>query len=144
MQTKFGARSHVTKILQAKSGQKVDDFEPIYLGDYSILMKNGLWFLSTLSTITINEITQYSFCYVHLPQLEYYFSSFFFFFLTFFFFFLILLRLSTFKPLNSLYSKFERLKISGRTSAQLKLGVPGWRISLKRIVQNFELSNRRS
>ena len=28
------APGHVTKILQAKSGQKVDDFEPIYLGNY--------------------------------------------------------------------------------------------------------------
>ena len=71
---------------------------------------------------TINWI---SFSYVHLPQLEYYFS-FFFLFSYFFFFFNILLRLSTFKPLNALYSKFERLKISGRTSARLKLGVPGW------------------
>ena len=44
----------------------------------------------------------------------------------FFFFFLFLLRLSPFKPLNALYSKFERLKISGRTSVRLKLGVPGW------------------
>ena len=56
----------------------------------------------------------------------------FFFFFVFFhtvliFFFLILFRLSTFKPLNALYSKFERLKISGRTSAGMKLVVPGWR-----------------
>ena len=53
---------------------------------------------------------------VRLPQLEYYFSS----------FFLILLRLSTFEPLNALYSKFEELKISEMSSARLKLGVPSW------------------
>ena len=34
MQTTFGAPVYVIKILQAKSGQKVDDFEPIYLGNY--------------------------------------------------------------------------------------------------------------
>ena len=43
-----------------------------------------------------------------------------------FFLFLILLWQSTFKPLNALYSKFEQLKISGRTSARLKSGVPSW------------------
>ena len=72
---------------------------------------------------TINHL---SFGYVRLPQLEYYFSSFFFFFLTFFFFFILLLQLYTFKLLNALYSKFRRLKILGRDSARLKLGVPGW------------------
>ena len=72
---------------------------------------------------TINWL---SFDYVHLPQLKHYFSFFFFFFLTFFFFFNILLRQSTFKPPNALYLKFERLKISGRTSARLKLRVPRW------------------
>ena len=30
----LGAPGHVTKILQAKSGKEVDDFEPIYLGNY--------------------------------------------------------------------------------------------------------------
>ena len=30
----LGAPCHVTKILQANNGQKVDDFEPIYLGYY--------------------------------------------------------------------------------------------------------------
>ena len=54
------------------------------------------------------------------------FFFFFTFFLLFFLFFIILLRLFTFKPLNALYSKFEWLKISGRTSLQLKLGMPGW------------------
>ena len=79
-----------------------------------------------------------SFGYVRLPQPEYYFSSFFFFFLTFFF----LLRFSAFNPLNALYSKFERLKISGKTSAGIKLGVPGRWIPLNRALQNFELLNR--
>ena len=78
------------------------------------------------------------FGYVRLPQLEYYFSSFF----LFSYFFVIFLRLCTFKPLNALYSKFERLKISGRTSARMKLEVPGWGISLKRVLQNYKLLNR--
>ena len=30
----LGAPGHVTKILQAESQQKVEDFEPIYLGNY--------------------------------------------------------------------------------------------------------------
>ena len=77
---------------------------------------------------------------VRLPQLEYYFFCFSF-FLLFFFFFLILLRLFTFKLLNALYSKFKRLKVSGRTSARLKLGVSGWGFPLKRVLQNFELLN---
>ena len=34
MQIKFGGPSHVTKILQAENGQRVDDFEAIYLGKY--------------------------------------------------------------------------------------------------------------
>ena len=44
----------------------------------------------------------------------------------FFVFLLSFLALYTFKPLNVLNSKFERLKISGRTRVQLKSGVPGW------------------
>ena len=66
---------------------------------------------------TINRL---SFWYVRLPQPEYYFSSFFSFFLLF------LLQLSTFKPLNALYLKFEGLETSRRASAGMKSGVPGW------------------
>ena len=40
----LGAPGHVTKILLAKSRQKVDGFEPIYLGNLPLLMKNGLCF----------------------------------------------------------------------------------------------------
>ena len=65
---------------------------------------------------TINRL---SFGYVRLPQLEYNFSSFFLLFLLF------LLQLSTFKPVYTLYSKFEQLKISGRTNVGLKSGVLG-------------------
>ena len=56
-----------------------------------------------------HTIKQFSLDYVRLPELEYNFSC----FASFFFF--IFLALSTFKPLNALYSKFERLKISERT-----------------------------
>ena len=68
---------------------------------------DGKWFV--IFELTINRL---SFGDVRLPQLEY-----------FFFFFVFLLRLSTFKPLNALYSKFERLKISGKTSVGMKWGV---------------------
>ena len=34
MQTILGAPGNVTKILAAENGQKVDEFEPIYLGKY--------------------------------------------------------------------------------------------------------------
>ena len=30
----LGMPGHMTKILQAEKGQKVDEFEPIYLGNY--------------------------------------------------------------------------------------------------------------
>ena len=65
--------------------------------------------------------------YVRLPLLECFFS---------FYYFLFLPILSTFKPLNAPYSKFERLKISGRTFVPLK-SVAG--IPLYWVVQNFEL-----
>ena len=50
----------------------------------------------------------------------------FFFFFVFFLTFFFLLLLSTFKLLNSLYSKLGRLKTSGRTCAGMISGVPGW------------------
>ena len=62
-----------------------------------------------------------SFGYVRLPQPEYYFSSF-----SSYFFFFFSSPAIYFNPLNALYSKFERLKITGRTSAEMKSGVPGW------------------
>ena len=46
-------------------------------------------------------------------------------FFLFYFFFLFLLMLFTFKLLYALYSKFERLKISGRTSVRVKSGLLG-------------------
>ena len=79
---------------------------------------------------TINRL---SFGYVCFPQLEYYFSC--------FVFFLFLLWLSTFKPLYALYSKFERLKIPGRTNTGMKSGVQAGGIPLNQALQNFELLN---
>ena len=49
-----------------------------------------------------------------------------------------------FQTPNALYSKFKRLKISGKTSVRLKSGVPGWGIPLNRVLQNFELLHRYS
>ena len=34
MQTILRAAGHVTKLLQVENGQKIDKFEPIYLGNY--------------------------------------------------------------------------------------------------------------
>ena len=82
---------------------------------------------------TINHLSN---GYVHLPQFECHFS---FFFSVLFAFFVFLPMLSTSKPLNKMYSKFERLKISGRTGVRLKSGVPGWGIPLNRVLQSFEL-----
>ena len=110
----LGAPGLVTKILQAENGQKVDEFEPIYLSNYRCWWKIVCDFEHTFDHLC--------FGYVRLPHLENYFSCFVSFFLTFFF---ILLALATFKPLNALYSKFERLKISGTTFVRLKSGVPG-------------------
>ena len=127
----LGAPGHVTKMLQVENGQKVDDFEPIHLGKYQLWWKMicGFW-----------AHYQLPFCWLcSFTPTRILFFFFFVFFLTFFFF---LLRLSTFKPLNALYSKFERLKISGKTSAGMKSGVPGWRIPLNRVLLNFELLNR--
>ena len=74
----LGVPGHVTKILLAKNGQKVDDFESIYL---VITDFDEKWFV--IFEYTINCLL---FNYVRLSQLEYYFS-FFFFFLTYLFLF---------------------------------------------------------
>ena len=111
----FGALGHVTKILQTKNGQKVGDFEPIYLGNYQYWWK-----------MVCNFWAHYQPPFSWLCSFTPTWILFYFFFFLLFFFFLILLRLSTFKLLNALHPKFERLKISWRTSAELKLGVPGW------------------
>ena len=63
MQTEFRVTGHVTKILQAINGQKVDEFEPIYLGNYDIDEK---WFVNIEHTINYLY-----FNYVYLPQVEY-------------------------------------------------------------------------
>ena len=45
--------------------------------------------------------------------------------------------LSTFKPLNALYLKFEQFKILGRTFVRLKSGVPGSKDPLNPVLQNI-------
>ena len=106
------ALGHISKILQSKNGQKVDKLEPIYLGNYRYWRNRFVIFEHTINRI--------SFGHDCLPLLENYF------FVSFLFgsFFLFLPRLSTFILLNALYSKFERLKISGRIFVRPKLGVP--------------------
>ena len=104
----------MNKILQAENGQNVDEFEHIYIAVITAIDEK--WFV-----IVEHTINHLSFAYVRLPQLEYYLSC-----LRLFSNFCFLLPLSTFKPLNALYLKFERLKISGRTFERLKSGVPDW------------------
>ena len=109
----FKAPSHVTKILQAKNGRKVEEFEPIYLGNYQYWWKMVCDFWAHyqplffwLCSFTPTWISFCWFCIFFLTVL----------------FFLSFLPLSTFKLLNALYSKFERLNISRRTFVQQKLG----------------------
>ena len=116
----------MTKIVQAKSGQKVDNFKPIYLGNYRYWGKIvcDFWALYQLSLFWLRLFTP-----------TWYF---FFLFSCFFFFFVIIL----WQPLNALHLKFEQLKISGRTGARMKLGVPGLGTPLKPALQSFKLLNR--
>ena len=107
---------HVTKISQAKKMAK--NLMNLKRCISVITDIDDKWFV--IFERTINHL---SFGYDRLPQHENYSSCFAFFFLDLFFFFL--LPLSTFKPLNALYSKFERLKISRKTFARPKSGVPG-------------------
>ena len=76
---------------------KADEFELIYIVITDIDEK---WFV--IFELTINRLF-FRLCL--FPQLEYYFSC--------FRSLLFLLLLSTFKPLNVLYSKFERLIYQG-------------------------------
>ena len=127
---------HVTIIVQAENVKKLTN-----LNQYISVMTDidEKWFV--ILELTINQL---SFDYVRLAQLGNYFSCSVIFFLTFCFLFFFLLPLCTFKPLNALYSKFERLKISGRNSVQLKWGCQVDRIPLNRVLQKFELLNRYS
>ena len=104
MKTKFGGAGHMTKILQAKSEQKVDNFEPIYLGNYQYWWKMvcDFWAHYQLSFFWLCSFT---------PTWIFFFFCFSFFLL--FFFLLFFSDYLRFKPLNGLYSKFEWLKISG-------------------------------
>ena len=79
-----------------------------------------------------------SFGYVRLPQLEYYISMFASSFLLFFLSFVFFFPCCIFKPLNALYSKFKRLKLSRKTFVQIKSGVPGWGDALQTGPPNFK------
>ena len=105
------------KFYRPKIGRKLTSLNR-YTSVIINIDENGLGFLSKLSTAFLLVM----FIYPNLNTIFLVFS----FFLLFFFFFIIVLRLSTFKPLYALHSKFERLKISGRASARLKLEVLGW------------------
>ena len=80
----LGAPGHVIKILHAENGQKVDKFEPIYLGNYDIDEKCLVIFLRAINHLSFGD--------VHLPQFEYHFSCFVSFFFLFFCRYLLLNR----------------------------------------------------
>ena len=108
---------YVTKILRARKWTSLLTNINCISENTDFDMENDLGFLSTLSIAFLFVICSLT------PNYEYYFFCFFhLFFLTFCF---LLFQLSAFKLLKALYSKFERLKISGRTRAGHKLGVPG-------------------
>ena len=86
-------------------------------------MEKGLRLLNTLST------TYLPYGYVLLSTWD-----------TIFLFFCS--ALSTFKPLNAENSNFNRLQIAvQKTGARLKPRVPRLGVTLKRVLQNFELLN---
>ena len=114
---------HVTKITKRPKMDRKGTILNRYIWVITEIDRKGF----VIFEYTINRL---SFGYFHLPQLEYYFSS--------FFFFLLFLRLSTFTPLNALYSKFERLKIS-RFLCNRNRGCHVAGIPLDRVLQNFEL-----
>ena len=80
-QPSLGAPGRVTKIVQAKTVQKVDDFEPIYLGNYQY------WWKIICDFWARYQLSFFWFC--SFTPTGYYFSSFFSFLL--FYFFVILL-----------------------------------------------------
>ena len=78
MQTEFGVPGHVTKMLQAENGLKMDDFKQYISVNTDF---DGKWFV--LFEHTINCL---SFGNVRLLQPEYYFSFLSFYFILFSFF----------------------------------------------------------
>ena len=112
----WAAPGHVTKILQAESGQKVDELEPIYLGKYRY------WWKMVCDFWARYQSPFFWLCSCTPIWIQ------FFLFCIFFLTFLFLLSLFVFKPLNALYSKFEGLQMSGRIFVCQKLDVPGWSI----------------
>ena len=88
------------------------------------------WFLGLLST------TFLLLCLFTPTLIAYYFLFFIFFQFVFF-----LLPLSTFKSRNALHSKFEWLKISGKTFVRQKSGVPAWGDHPQSSPRKFELVN---
>ena len=109
------APGYVTKILRARKWTSLLTNINCISENTDFDMENDLGFFSTLSIAFLFVICSLT------PNYEYYFSA----FSPFCYFFFLLFQLSAFKPLKALYSKFERLKISGRTRAGHKLGVPG-------------------
>ena len=106
----LGAYGHVTKILPAKNGHKLTN-----LNRYISVITN----IDKKRFVTFERTINLFFWLCSFTPTWMLFFLFCIFLLTFFF---LLLPLSTFKPQNALYSKFERLKISVRTFVRQKLG----------------------
>ena len=114
------APSYVIAILVAINQQKVDNFKPVYLGNYLLptLAKKSLCFLNMLLT----TFTMVIFIYFALDKI--------------FFFFFSSITISPLKPQTAHGSNYELLQISKSTGTRLKSGVPRWRSS-KRVLQNL-------
>ena len=91
----LGVPGHVIEILRLKMGKKLTSLNQLFSVITDIDEKYFMIFEHT--------INQFSFGYVRLPPLKYFFLVLFLF--SYFFIFLFLPMLSTFQPLNALYIK---------------------------------------
>ena len=128
MKTEFGGARFCDKNFTSRKAAKSLRIWTLYLGNcwYWCKMVCGFW----------AHIWQPLFWLCSFTQLKYYVSCFSFMFFSYFFFLLSFFFSCDFlsKPLNALYSNFERLKISERTFARQKLEVPGWGDTLNQVL----------
>ena len=119
VQTELGGTHSRDQNFTRQKWKNIDEFEPIYLAVTIDTDKKRF----VVFEHTINLLIK--FIYPNLKTIFLVLASFVLLFFPFF-----LLMLSTFKMLNAVYSKIERLKISRSTGERLKSGIPDWRISL--------------
>ena len=123
----------VTNILKVENGQKLDEFEPVYVGNYRYWCK-----LFVIFEHTINRL---SFGYARFASTWILFFLFCFFFLPFFFFFLIVFAYTLWHPKRIVFNFWPNEDIREDFCAteikDARLESP-----LNRVLQAFELLNR--